>query len=580
MTAPRFNGEAANDLKNEAERLRGLYEQNHGANKRNFTLHPELDGFTVGDTHYLRYPDGKFRDGQGTEFDPASLVIPVEPEHEGLWEYPLEALDGLDFTTLADNPRSRRQWAVDQWLPMLETVGLGGPGGEGKTLIAQMMGTAAALGRICFGLDFEKPMKTALVLCEDRPNDAHWRQVDINKYFNCSMRSLAGKLKIYPRRSKQHNYLAVFDKDDALHLTPFFFQLLEDLKAFGAKFVVIDTRADVFFGNQNSEQHARTFVRKVTDRLAEELGGIVILLYQPSRAGRPASMGGDGSGESGSVQWDSAFRCRLLLNPANTFNGEDPAIRHFVRKKSNFSFKDEEIVIRWDQGVFISEEEHAARQPAVPGYEIAARNSQARTAFLACLGKFAKQGRRVSPQPTAGNYAPKIFARLKEAKGCPDRALETAMNDLYDDEVIATDERGGHIVKVVPKSETEILREAAEIDQKDAATTDNQSEQGSDDAHCEHCGGPLTSALRKGSRRFCSDRCKKASRRGPLTSAENLDIANPRQPRGPLTSAENLENTDSAAGRPHSPPLRSRGRDRAAPPAASAPPHPGVGSRS
>jgi RecA-family ATPase len=366
-------------------------------------------------------PNGKANDydysnGHGSTANP--YISPA-------WNHPLEALEALDFTTLVDDPRISRQWAVADWLPLLETIGFGGPGGEGKTLLAQMFATAAALGRGCLGLNFEE-MRATLVLCEDRHDDAYLRQVDINRAFGCRMADLAGRLTIYPRRKNRHNYLGIFDQDGELHPTVFFEQLLTELKASGSKFNVIDPRADVFRGNQNDERHARLFVRQITDRIAEETGGLCLMLYQPSRSGRQ-----DGTGESGSVQWDAAFRCRMLLNPAG--DDDDPNIRHLVRKKSNFSAKNEKIDILWDRGVFIREEEATARQSV---YEIAAQINKNRAVFLRLLDKFEQQKRSVSSSPNAANFAPKQFAKERAAEGCKEPALERVMRELFDENVI------------------------------------------------------------------------------------------------------------------------------------------------
>jgi hypothetical protein len=51
-------------------------------------------------------------------------------------------------------------------------------------------------------------MKAALVLCEDRHDDAHLRQADINRHYGCKMTDLADRLLVLPRRRKQHNYSA------------------------------------------------------------------------------------------------------------------------------------------------------------------------------------------------------------------------------------------------------------------------------------------------------------------------------------------------------------------------------------
>src|SRR5262249_1298538 len=279
------------------------------------------------------------------------------------------------------------------------------------------------------------------VLCEDRHNNAYLRQADINRYFGCTMRDLAGRLLTLPRRSK-HNALAIFDHDGNFELTPFFFQLLADLKAFGAKFVVLDGRSDVFPGNQNDEHQARDFVRHVTDRIAEETGGIVIMLYQPSRGGRPTSMGGDGSGESGSVQWDAAFRCRLVLNPANP-DKDEPEIRHLVRKKSNFSPKGEEITLRWQRGVFIRDDEWDAARPSG---EINLDKHKAQRLFLEFLDLRNNQGRPVSASRNSSEYAVKAamkhWAGTDEGKGVKFAELEYAMEALLKKAEITNQEYG------------------------------------------------------------------------------------------------------------------------------------------
>jgi RecA-family ATPase len=348
-----------------------------------------------------------------------------DPNGHHPWLHELEPIEALDFATLADRPSIQRAWAVPDWFPVLETTGFGGPGGTGKTLLAQTFGTAAALGASALGMPFEQ-LNACLVLCEDRHDDAYLRQADINRYFGCKMKDLAGRLKILPRRKNKHNYLGIFDDNTGLlHTTSFFDQLLEELKSSGSRFTVLDTRGDIFWGNQNDERHARRFVRDVTDRLAEETEGLVVLLYQPSRAGRT-----DGTGESGSAQWDAAFRCRCLLEAAQ--KDDDPRTRRLIRKKSNFSASDVQIEIRWKEGIFLRAEEEDAKTPS---FEVAAKRAKAERVFLSSLDYFTEKNLSASPSPNSINYAPKRFAQDKQrAEGCTKDELEAAMNRLLFDQ--------------------------------------------------------------------------------------------------------------------------------------------------
>lgn len=409
--AAHFNGRASAGMQDEAARLRALYQ--------NGKVRTDLLEFTIGDVVYLRYPEGVYRDHSGKTFDPKNLFPPSDDD-DGLppWLRPTVPFRPLDFTTLSDAPDFERAWAVTDWFPMLETIGFGGAGGEGKTTIMQAMATAAALGKSYLGLNFA-PMKASLLLCEDRAKDAHLRQVPINRYFGCTMKDLVGRLLILPRRGAD-NYLGVFDKDDILHRTPLFDQYLGAAKEFGAQFHFFDTRSDVFSGNQNNEQHARQFVRQVIDPVAEETEGVCLLAYQPSRAGKR-----DGSSESGSVQWDAAFRARLALT-----RDEEGETSTLTRVKSNFSAKDEKIDVQWHKGVFKREEEVAAETPA---HEISAKLAADRRAFLSLLDQYTQIGSKVSSKPSSANYAPKAFGADKDGSAIGTKRLEQAMRKLLED---------------------------------------------------------------------------------------------------------------------------------------------------
>lgn len=351
---------------------------------------------------------------------------------EGTLAY--EHVRRVDAGTLADDPVVERRWLVPGWFPMLETIGFGGTGGEGKTLLAHQLATSAALGRSWLGLPVE-PMKAALLLCEDRLDDAHWRQADINRDLGCRAADLKGRLALYPRRYAASNKLGRFGDDDGLQLTPFFHELLADLRAFGARLVILDTLADIFAGQQNSAEHARVFVRQVCDRIARELDGVVILLYQPSKAGMQ-----DKTGMSGSVQWDAAFRARTMLGrPAAGDDDDkpDPDVRTVELMKSNYAAKGAELEVRWQNGVFVRD------APAdKPAYELAAERSKLERVFLVCLRAFTEQGRPVSASPNAANFAPKMFAASPTSEGCKQKELDRIMSLLFHQHVIKVDDAG------------------------------------------------------------------------------------------------------------------------------------------
>ena len=350
------------------------------------------------------YANGNGRDSSGD---------PQKP-----WLHEIESLDFIDFASAPDNPPDTREWLVQGWFPMLETTGLGGPGGEGKTLLAQMLATSAAIGRPWLGKEVRR-MKAALVFCEDRQDDVLWRQADINRaYSNLRMADLAGRIRAFPRRDKQFNYLAVFDRDGNLNETIFFAQLLDDLKRFAANeplLTVLDTRSDVFWGNQNDERHARMFVRKISDRVARETGGLVILIFQPSLA-QMAS----GSGSSGSVQWTASMRAHAYLESAD----EEDSFKRTIRLiKANYADKNQSFDIRWTQGCFITQEE---ADVDVPDYE---RNAQAASFQRIFLAEFTKYRNRTERPLTTARAPKELAVEARRQKGNPRIIREQDMSD-------------------------------------------------------------------------------------------------------------------------------------------------------
>jgi RecA-family ATPase len=262
------------------------------------------------------------------------------------------------------------------------------------------------------------------------------------------MADLAGELFTLPRREADSNYLAVFDKDDNMELTEFFHQLLEDLKAFGARLVVLDTREDVFCGDQNNPIHARTFVRGCCDRIARELNGIVLLIYHPSVRGTA-----DGDYQSGSVQWNSAFRARLVLTrPTGEGKEDDDTVdtRILSLIKGNFAPPTEALKINWKDGAFVCKP--AAVDDALT---YRAETDKGRRVFQQLRDRYQDQGRTVSAGK-GPNYAPRLFADDPDCERCTEKQLTIAMLSLLKDGTLKVGklpgDRSPHLIKVSAKT--------------------------------------------------------------------------------------------------------------------------------
>jgi len=341
---------------------------------------------------------------------------------------PGDRLQLLDPTTLFGIPVPDRPWLVPDWIPMRRATALYGAGGEGKTLLAQQLATACAIGRPWLDL-YTRRARSVLLFCEDDEDEMHRRQEDINNHYDCTFADL-GDMRWLPRLGHD-NALMTFDGNGTPRHTPLFEQIRAAAIEHDAKLIVIDTLADVFTGNENDRGQARAFAQQTLGLLARELDGAVVSLAHPSRAGMNS-----GSGESGSTAWIGTFRSQLYLStPKSDANGDDyepadPDQRVLTRRKSNAARRDETVELRWQDGVFIPQ------QPA-GGISASIERRSCERVFLDLLDAITTEGRRVSDSSRASNYAPKIFAQRPDRERFRKSDFERAMQSLFAQRQIA-----------------------------------------------------------------------------------------------------------------------------------------------
>jgi RecA-family ATPase len=353
--------------------------------------------------------------------------VPRKPNGQAR-EAPTEPLFPIDPAILEGLPVPPRQWLVRDWVPMSRATSLYGAGGEGKTLLAQMLATACAVGGNWLGLTVKR-CRSLLVFCEDDQDEMHRRQEDINRHFGCTFADLTA-MRWLPRLG-DNNSLMRFDGGQPSHTT-LFEELLRVVKEHGAELIIVDTLADIFTGNENDRAQARVFAQMALGLLARETQGAVLTLAHPSRIGINT-----GSGESGSTTWIGTFRSQLYLETPRPEEGEppEPDLRVLTRKKSNAARRNETIELRWENGVFL---------PIRPTTGILAsierRNCE--QVFLRLLDKTAAEGQPVSSNTRSGNYAPRLFSRRPDRERFQKADFEWAMQALFAEGEITSEPYG------------------------------------------------------------------------------------------------------------------------------------------
>lgn len=319
--------------------------------------------------------------------------------------------------SLAGVPVPPREWLVPDWVPMNRVTAIYGAGGEGKTLVAHQLATAAAIGKPWLGLPVRQ-CNSLLVYCEDDLEEMHRRQADINEHYGCDYPDL-GAMRWLPRLGDD-NALMTFG-DGRPRATPFFDQIRAAAKEHNAQLVITDTLADVFSGNENDRAQARTFAQSALGYLAREIKGAVVALAHPSRAGM-----GTGSGESGSTAWLGTFRSLLYLTTPTVEDGKaaDDDERVLTRKKSNAARRDETIEVRWRNGVFVAEY-------AATGIIASIERRSCERVFLDLIDRCGSEGQYVSHNSRAGNYAPRIFSQRPDRERFAKADFARAMQSLF-----------------------------------------------------------------------------------------------------------------------------------------------------
>lgn len=317
----------------------------------------------------------------------------------------------------------KREWIVDGWLPVGTTTSLYGGAGFGKTLLAQQLQTATAIGAPFMGLQTAQ-CKSLAFYCEDDQNEIHRRQLGICAHYGVEMKDLDAMR--WDARAGKSNIMVTVEKG-ILQFSEFAAFVSKAVAVTGAKLLILDNIAQLFGGNEISRPEVTQFVNSLS-AIALQHGGAVLLLGHPAKA--------TDSEYSGSTAWDAAVRSRWLLERVEPESGDSvdglADLRVLRKPKANYAPAGDgiKIPLRWVQGAF-QVEGAASVQQAVNLAVMTSTSNADDDAFLACLDALTEQGRPASASSNARNYAPKEMRGNPAVAGVSSKRLEAAMNRLF-----------------------------------------------------------------------------------------------------------------------------------------------------
>lgn len=321
----------------------------------------------------------------------------------------------LDWMALALTAPPARDWVVDHWIPANEVTLLSGPGGIGKTGVAQALASCVAIHREY--LDYVPRRRKVLMWAgEDDPGELHRRQIAIAAKLGVELQDFAGNLFLESYHRTQID-LAVLVQG-RLTPTAMLTELRQQVGDYGAELVILDNIARLFGGNENDRHQVSSFITML-NHAAEPTNAGIILLGHPAKAA--------GSEFSGSTAWEGAVRTRLYLGaklPDEQDDGDatDDSIRYLCRRKANYSTKDWRR-IKYVEGCMVPESDD--RKPLV-----VIGGDYAKDTVLAAVRKLAIMGEYGTTSTASPNYLPRLAKKFDLLDRLTSKQFTGAMIEL------------------------------------------------------------------------------------------------------------------------------------------------------
>jgi RecA-family ATPase len=320
----------------------------------------------------------------------------------------------MSASIFTDEPVPERLWIVLNMIPDRTVTIVGGDGAVGKSTLMLQLAVAMVGGAPWIGTNpAQGPV--AVVSAEDDIDELHRRVVAVARGLGVKLADLTG-LHLIPLAGKDAVMAAPKGRTNLVRETPVWRGLVAVVEHFNSRLVIIDTRADVFAGNENDRAQARQFSGLLRGlAIARNLG--VVLIEHPSLVGLTSR-----TGTSGSTGWNNAVRSRLYLENVRDDAEIGRDLRVLRVMKANYGPAGQELQLRWADGCFILD-------GPTGGFENLIVEAKADRVFLELLASHNAQGRDVSDSP-GSNYAPAVFAGAAPERLTKD-VLRRAMNRLF-----------------------------------------------------------------------------------------------------------------------------------------------------
>lgn len=305
----------------------------------------------------------------------------------------------LDWPMLAQADAPEYEWLIPHWLGWHPTL-LSGRGSIGKSLLAQQVGTALALGKEFLG-QARDPLKVLIWACEDDHDELWRRQERICKGFDARLGDLTN-LTIDARLGLNNVLYGVEYGKGGWTLAHA--ELQAQIEESQADILILDNIGHCYGGGENNRHEVTTFCAGISG-LCPSRPFASILIGHLAKA--------QGSEYAGSTAWENAVRMRWYMGDKlpdqqqSEDDDPDPTTRYLCKRKANYTALDY-LQLAYGDGTFSVHRTNGADGPVMHGL----RQQQAARVVKDGLAKLTAMG--LSAGSTKGaNYLPTLIIEYK-----------------------------------------------------------------------------------------------------------------------------------------------------------------------
>lgn len=326
----------------------------------------------------------------------------------------------IDWADLAEKTPPDRPWLISHWLSSGATL-LAGSGGVGKSLLAQTIATALALGRQFIDAIAE-PRRVLFWACEDDHDELWRRQLAICSLFGCTLQDLTDRLIIEPRLGRDNSlFVPVYGTPT---WTPLKEELVEQVGDYKAEVLILDNIGQTY-GCSENDRHAVTVYVNGCGVMAPA----TLLLGHPAKAEK--------SEFSGSTAWENAVRMRWYLGTTlpdqepdkdgESAEEPDQSVRYLAKRKTNYTTRDFRKMT-CQNGVISIEGQQTG--PAAGHYMAAETRAAAERWILQGIADLKRINMHGSAAPSSRDFLPKKLLAMKLGGAFSLKDLRDAMNRM------------------------------------------------------------------------------------------------------------------------------------------------------